>query len=126
MGGEVKINLNDFPTTWDRLVSIKNNPAAPAADRKMAGMLLGQWNTAGGRHYIEPEAQAFIKRLYMSDRTVQTICGPFNKDLYSQLRVAYVKAKEKNLESFMFGGQEMDMEFTCYLLEFLQPHFKHK
>lgn len=119
MEGEVK-------SAWNKLVAIKNNPAAPAADRKMAGMLLEQWNTAGGRHHIEPEAQAFIKRLYMSDHTVQTICGPFNEDLYSQLRIAYVKAKEEGLDDFMFGGQEMDMEFTRYLLEFLQPHFKHK
>lgn len=113
-------------TTRTRLVTISRNPSAPSAVRHMSDMLLSQWDTAGGKHYVEPESQSFLNNLITMEAKVDTISGSFDYKRYRNLRLAYTKAANSKVEEFTFEGEPMGTQFAYYLLEYLQPHFKKK
>jgi len=56
-------------------------------------------------------------------KIVSTIAGDFDKPRYDKLSRAYAKFNDR--EQFFFEGEWMLVSFAKYLLEYLEPHFKH-
>jgi len=47
----------------------------------------------------------------------------FTKESFAQLKQQYKKALKEQKQSFIFYGQELDMGYAKYLLEFLESVF---
>lgn len=52
---------------------------------------------------------------------VETIAGPFDRERYERLRHAINTA---NSPVVTFEGQDLDMHFGTYLLQYLETRFK--
>lgn len=60
----------------------------------------------------------------MSKR-VSTRAGDFDLTAYTQLKRLYKQALKTKADTFLWNKEPMAVDFAKYLIEFLDPHFKH-
>ena len=65
----------------------------------------------------------------MTEKTVETIAGPFTRKRMESLRATLEQAKAEGMErdqATMFEGNELLISFGQYLLEFLDGQFAQR
>jgi hypothetical protein len=55
---------------------------------------------------------------------VQTIIGSFTEKDFRQLKALYKKAEKDSQQEIKFKNQDLDLQFSKYLIEFLTTRFK--
>lgn len=62
-----------------------------------------------------------IKLIIMKARTITTIMGDFDRVGFNKLKDVYELSLKNGMTWFELNGEEWDMQFASYVLEYLSP-----